>query len=317
MTPTFTRTGAMISLQRLAALAMFLAAGALVSAQVLLPSGPQKKFGGSVTPAFEGWYDNADGTHTFLVGYFSRNTDMEIDVPIGPANHFSPGAGDMGQPTHFLPKRRFGMFTVTVPKEFTPQQKLSWTLTVNGVTTTVPFYMSPDYNVTPFRSSEEGADGGYNEPPVLRFEPAGAKTFKGPVAALGTVIERAASTAAPMSLDIFTEDDGRFATGSNAPVLGARPPVSVLISKYRGPGAVTVAEKAPELKAEKGGKPGERYAGTASTTVSFSEPGDYMLHVTANDYSGNGGGGSVCCWTTALVKVAVKAGAPANPTGQQ
>jgi hypothetical protein len=307
----------MTSLLRFAAPAMFMAAGALVSAQVLLPSVPPKKFGGSVTPAFEGWYDNADGTHTFLVGYFSRNTDVEIDVPIGPNNHFSPGNADVGQPTHFLPKRRFGMFIVTVPKEFTPQQKLSWTLTVNGITTTVPMYMSPDYNVTPFRSSEEGADGGYNEPPVLRFAANGVKTFKGPVAAYAAAIERTATTTAPMTLDVFADDDGRFATGSNAPILGARTPVNLLVSKYRGPGAVTIEEKAPKLTAAKGGKPGEPFSGTATTAVRFSEPGEYVLHVTANDYSGNGGGGSVCCWTTALVKVAVKGGAPVNPTGNQ
>jgi hypothetical protein len=30
-----------------------------------------------------------------------------------------------------------------------------------------------------------------------------------------------------------------------------------------------------------------------------------VLHVTANDYSGDGGGGFVCCWTTAMVKVSV------------
>ena len=30
-----------------------------------------------------------------------------------------------------------------------------------------------------------------------------------------------------------------------------------------------------------------------------------MLHVTANDYSGNGGGGAACCWTTTMIKVAV------------
>ena len=29
----------------------------------------------------------------------------------------------MGQPTHFLPGRQTGMFIVTVPKEFTPQQQ--------------------------------------------------------------------------------------------------------------------------------------------------------------------------------------------------
>ena len=85
----------------------------------------------------------------------------------------------------------------------------------------------------------------------------------------------------------------------------ARPPVNLIVSKYRGPGTVTVAEARPKFEALKGGKPLEPYSGKASTTVTFSEPGDYMLHVTANDYSGNGGGGSGCCWTTVIVKVAV------------
>jgi hypothetical protein len=58
----------------------------------------------------------------------------------------------------------------------------------------------------------------------------------------------------------------------------------------------------------KGGKAMEPYSGKASTTVTFSQPGDYMLHLTANDLSGNGGGGSGCCWTTAIVKVAVTGG---------
>jgi len=40
-------------------------------------------------------------------------------------------------------------------------------------------------------------------------------------------------------------------------------------------------------------------------TATFNEPGDYFLQVTANDYSGEGGSGEVCCWTTALVKVTV------------
>jgi hypothetical protein len=31
-----------------------------------------------------------------------------------------------------------------------------------------------------------------------------------------------------------------------------------------------------------------------------------VLHVTANDYSGDGGGGFQCCWTTGLMKVSVK-----------
>lgn len=64
------------------------------------------------------------------------------------------------------------------------------------------------------------------------------------------------------------------------------------------------------MTATKGGKPDEPFSGKASTTATFDEPGEYMLHVTANDYSGNGGGGAACCWTTALVKVSVKGETP-------
>ena len=42
-----------------------------------------------------------------------------------------------------------------------------------------------------------------------------------------------------------------------------------------------------------------------------------MLHVTANDLSGNGGGATGCCWTTAMIKVAVSPAAAPQRTGQQ
>ena len=51
----------------------------------------------------------------------------------------------------------------------------------------------------------------------------------------------------------------------------------------------------------------EPYSGKGTATAKFAAPGDYMIHVTANDYSGTGGGGEQCCWTTALVKVTVTA----------
>lgn len=48
----------------------------------------------------------------------------------------------------------------------------------------------------------------------------------------------------------------------------------------------------PARISSKGGKPFELFEGKAQTTVTFSAPGEYWLHVTANDYSGFGGGGS-------------------------
>jgi hypothetical protein len=282
------------------------AAAALVSAQVQLPSAPPKQFGASISPAFEGWYDNADGTHNFLIGYYSRNTEAEVDVPIGPNNHFEPGNPDMGQPTHFLTRRRFGMFVVTVPKEFPRTQKIAWSLTVNGTTTSVPFYMHTDYNVTPLRSSEESHDGQYNTPPVLRFDENGP-SFTGPAATIARALSRTATAGTPMALNLWADDDALYSSGGNAPRTSGPPPVNVTISKYRGPGDVVLADARPKFEPLKGGKPDEPYSGKASTTVKFSQPGDYVLHVTANDYSGNGGGGSGCCWTTALIKVGVKA----------
>ena len=41
----------------------------------------------------------------------------------------------------------------------------------------------------------------------------------------------------------------------------------------------------------------------AETTVTFAEPGQYLLRVLANDRSG--GGGSQCCWTNAFMRVNV------------
>jgi hypothetical protein len=48
-----------------------------------------------------------------------------------------------------------------------------------------------------------------------------------------------------------------------------------------------------------------RNTGPMSTTASFSEPGEYVLLVQANDWTGKGGTGFQCCWTNAQVKVTV------------
>lgn len=301
------------------AIALTLAAsGAMVSAQTqtLLPSTPKKGFGASITPAYDGWYDNADGTHTFLVGYYNRNWTTEADIPIGPDNHFEPGDPDRGQPTHFLTNRNFGMFSITVPKNFAPTERLWWVLTLNGVTQRVGLRMSPDYNITPQHASEESPNGKYNLPPLLRFEP-DAKAFQAPIATIATAIQRTATVGVPMPLALWVEDDALYASGTNAP-LGSRVPpvVDLTVAKYRGPGTVTVDRSIEKVEILKGGKPMEPFAGKASTTVTFSEAGDYLLHVTVNDYSEKGGGATGCCWTTALVKVAVKSGVAPRPTGE-
>ena len=190
------------------------------------------------------------------------------------------------------------MFAVPAPKDFKPTDSYVWTLTANGETASIPLRLLPDYVMSPFSEISVG-----NTPPVIGFEQNG-RTVQGPLASIAAAPARTASVSAPLALTIWATDDMKYTSGTGAPMSTPRPPVSVRWSKYRGPGTVTFDKARPEVEKLSAGEGG--FSGKAVTNVKFGEAGDYMLHVTANDYSGDGGGGFGCCWTTALLKVSVK-----------
>jgi len=279
--------------------AVLLAGSVLVSAQQL-PSEPRRQFGTSITGAFEGWFASPDGSRSFLIGYLNRNSSQALDIPIGPNNHIDPGGPDMGQPTHFLPGRHWGMFTVTAPADFTgPDQRLTWTIVANGQPTVIPLRLHPDYNVSPFTDTAVK-----NTPPLLRFAEQGP-SLQGPVAQLSTAVNRTTRVGSPLAITAWTDDDARFASGTMAMPKELPPPVRIYWSTFRGPAAVKFDKDDPSVETLAGGALNVPFRGKSTVTVTFSEAGEYVLHVTANDYSGEGGSGEVCCWTTALVKVAV------------
>lgn len=271
--------------------AMVLALAAGASAQNL-PIGPFHKSGQGVTPAFEGWFPNPDGTYSILFGYFNRNRQEEVDIPIGTDNRIEPGGPDRGQPTHFLPGRQWGLFTVTVPKDF-GDQKITWTLTVNGQTNTIPASLAALWELEPLK------DANGDTPPVLRFE--GGASVQGP---RPVAVSLRAAVGMPLALDVQASDDAKLIPGMQRP---KSPPVTLTWSKFRGPGTVTLANPMPSVEpAPNSEAAGTAFSGKASTTATFSEPGEYMLYVVANDWTGKGGRGFQCCWTNALVKVSVK-----------
>jgi hypothetical protein len=274
-----------------------LALGAVLLAQEL-PDHPAKGFGTSITPAYEGWYDNPDGSHTFLIGYYNRNIKEAMDIPVGPNNHVDPGGPDMGQPTHFMPGRQTGVFSITVPKSFQKDQKLTWTIVANGEPMSVPFRLGVDYNVSPFSGLEIG-----NTPPSIHLFDEKAPPAQGPVAFTAKAVAKTATVASGLVIPIWAEDDAKYSSGTNAPMTTPRPPVTVSWAVYRGP--ANVKFESSKFENLKGGKVNEPYQGKMTTTAKFTAPGEYYLEVTGNDYSGVGGGGEVCCWTTALVKVNV------------
>ena len=249
-----------------------------------LPGEPVKSSGQSVTGAFEGWYENPDGSFTLLVGYFNRNTVQTFDIPVGPNNRIEPGMPDQGQPTHFLPRRQWGVFTIKVPKDF-GKNKLTWIIVANGQTTTIPLHLDPLWIVAPFKDV-----GINNTPPTVKFSPDGA-ALQGPPSGFSATLTTPVSK--PLPLSVWASDDG-----VRAPEAARRParPVTVSWSKFRGPGDVTFDNPAPMV---------DEKTGTAAAAATFSAPGEYTLRLQANDATGDGGGGFQCCWTTAYVKVTV------------
>jgi hypothetical protein len=267
---------------------------------------PLRETGSSVTGAFEGWFTYPDNSYGLLVGYYNRNTKQELDIPIGPANHMDPAGPDRGQPTHFLTGRQSGMFVIRVPKDF-GKNKITWTILANGLTTTIPLSLHPDYEISPFVSTASviGAPGEGDTPPVLRFEEHGPSA-QGPVP---LAADKTTAVSNPLTLTVWVADDGKIFTNSGAipAAMKTRPPVTLRWTKYRGPGQVVFAKPTPDIeKAAECHEKGMVFCGTSTTTATFSEPGDYQVHLLANDYSGEGGGGFQCCWTTGIVKVAVR-----------
>ena len=277
----------------------FGALGALVAASVLplcgqsLPIEPPHENGASVTGSFEGWFKYPDGTFGLLVGYYNRNHSQELDIPVGPENKIEPGGPDRGQPTHFAPGRAWGQFTIKVPANF-GDAKLVWTIAANGKTTSVPLSLKPDWEISPFVEASVG-----NTPPVIRFaeKEAGAQ---GPQI---FTTERRAKAGVPLTVTVWVADDAKYTSNSGAKPKVMPPPVRLTWTKYRGTGEVTFSNAKPQVEK----MPGDAaFNGQATTTATFTEPGEYVIHVTANDYSGEGGSGFQCCWTTARVSVVVE-----------
>src|SRR5258707_15000581 len=57
--------------------------------------------GQGVSPVYEGFDKNPDGTYNLWFGYMNLNWQGQLDIPLGPNNTFEPGNADRGQPTHF------------------------------------------------------------------------------------------------------------------------------------------------------------------------------------------------------------------------
>jgi hypothetical protein len=279
------------SARHLRAIGIALAATALESvgsrAVAQSPLTPAKASGQSVTPAFEGWYKNPDGTYSISFGYYNRNTDEALEIPIGPNNNVYPGDANQGQPTRFEPRRHWGVFAVRVPADF-GDKKIVWTLKYRGEAWSIPGNLHPNWEI----DALQGEAGSGNTPPVLKFDAAGP-VGSGPGGIVAGPLT--ASVGQPLTVTVWASDDGKAVGSISRSGRGGAPPTLTWF-KHQGPGEVKFSQRTPAVT-----------EGKAITTATFSEPGEYMLRVRANDASGVAAAGHAqCCGSNGFVKVVVK-----------
>jgi len=273
--------------------------------------------GQNVSPAYEGWEQDAEGKKYFVFGYMNRNWLEELDVPVGPDNSFNIGDPDQGQPTHFLPRRNRFIFRVPVPAGFKDTDELIWTLTTAGKTEKAFASLRLDYQIDDVvRASETGALGAgssspeirANKPPVIEVQGRKTLTAKvGEAVALTTVVtddgipRRRGSGQSGAAVN---NTGSRNVTTTTTINRAMQPPARVTVGKnvglhvswyvYRGKGAVTFSPEQIMVWEDTRAGANSPWApvwvapqmpddGKLTVWATFSEPGTYVLRSRADD----------------------------------
>ena len=263
------------------------------------PLAPVPPDGQRVAPFFDGFYQNPDGTITLSFGYSNFNRERTIEIPLGPDNFIEPKEYDGRQPTSFpvapgagptgaRRDRERGVFTVTVPGTF--KGDVVWTLRHAGQTHKVP------------GRSKTGAYGllwpmaSGSIPPQLRFK-ADGPFGRGPVGIESPPLQATVGT--PLSVTIWLNDDSKRTDEIQIKERGPeRNAINVNWYKHSGPGPVTFDPPKSSLK---------ELEGTATSAITFAEPGTYMLRVRADNFGRvDTSAGNQCCWTNGYIRVTVK-----------
>lgn len=272
--------------------------------------------GQNISPAFEGWEANDDGSFSLVFGYLNRNWQEELDVPVGPENSLSPGPADQGQPTHFLPRRNRFVFKVRVPANF-GDQEMVWTLVTQGKTEYAYGSLRTDYKLDNMViASETGALGigqsnaatRANTPPILTVEGDAVRhvSVGQPVTIVATIADDGLE--AEIRRTRTLAERARQAPPPTAPPKLSerqlRPPVRITVNKslglhlswfvFRGDGEV--AFDPPQVKAWEDTRTGANSPWAPlyvrppvpedarwEVRVTFDQPGTYVLRGRADD----------------------------------
>lgn len=274
------------------------------------PLAQRKGAGDVVTPMFNGWTANEDGSVTMLFGFANRNREQVVDIPLGPNNFIEPAQFNGVQPTHFPVYNRRGLpdvgyfvatqergaFAVTVPADMAGTEVV-WTLNHAGHSYSVPACAtSTAYEM----SAGERALGSLA--PAIRFERDGPETTtrEGIMAARVTT-----SVEDPVTLSAYVQDRGN--RGDYPEVKEDFFPLGTEWILHQGPavpdfdpGLVTGRERMEQ------GMHGSDNWTQVQTQAIFSEPGEYVIRLRVDNFLAvDSKFDTLCCWSNAYVPVTV------------
>lgn len=275
-----------------------------------------------LSPAYEGWWPNEDGSFKLFFGYMNSNWEETFDIEVGPENYFTivdePGAlddisvdgydfgqADRGQPTHFQPRRNPFLFTVDVPADF-GEKELVWTLQSRSYFTARAYAtLKSDYRIDPQVISTEvgGAFGSLDDrlrtniPPELTLEGEAFRTVR---------------VGQPLDLAVTVRDPDNLPAPVNRPPPSTpaqiyRPPQSIVASSGPGERFSWIVYRGPADRAKFEPVQMKTYTDTRVwanspwsppfiipkppednrwiSTVTFDTPGEYVLRGVASDGS--------------------------------
>ena len=263
--------------------------------------------GQTIQPIFQGWSSNEDGTFDMHFGYLNRNYVEQLNVPVGPDNFIDMAGLDQvqSQPTFFHSRSNRDIFTVTVPADFGMDREIVWSLNTQGKTLQAVGWLQAEWEIDEYGGYEPDAETLANQPPVLSLNATATsvtlpamlsltvsvtddglpKPKPEPTAEELRQIEAASSRPTQSRPPMLVPAEDALEIPVNVPMmaaytmrgdkLGMRPPTDKLTVSYivwRGPGNITAEPQFTEVE-----------SGSATTSISFSEPGEYELKVGAHD----------------------------------
>ena len=259
---------------------LVICAAVLAAVALSATAGAQERWsrGQNIQPVFDGWDRNADGSFTMVFGYLNRNYEEQPVIPIGTNNTFAPGPADRGQPEHFYTRRQQFVFKVRVPADW-GQKDLVWSVTHNGRTDHAYGHLWPvweiDAGVRQLNRGSGSADKyADNQRPFVSID--GGDTLEVTMPNSLEIAVIAGDDGVPPPNPRLAERTPRRGPKSQAVVdarNAAETGLAVTWLHWRGPGAVTFDPQVPEI--------GD--GGRAVTTISFTEPGTYVLQAVADD----------------------------------